>query len=57
MPGLGREHSARSPFKGPCHYGVGPVVSVSLSPLSPEILSGFLVGSGSGSPGFARGRG
>ena len=33
---------------------VGPVVSVSLSRPFPEMLSGFLSGSGSGSLGFGR---
>ena len=58
MVGLG-EGSSTDVFAHPSKAGatvvsVGLVVSVSLSCLFPEILSGFLVASGSGSAGFGR---
>ena len=45
---------ARPSKAGATIVSVGPVVSVSVSRLLAEILSGFLVGSGSGSLGFGR---
>ena len=50
----GLEPSARSPFEVCSVVSEGPVVSVSLLRLFPELVSGFLEGSGGGSLCFGR---